>query len=96
MLPPQTGSKISKFLSIPIKPSKIPTKHPKSCGRVLTSKENLEIIEEKQRLKQEAQQMKEERRRARERKKIEREKASQGREKPPHPKAAPACGEAGK
>ena len=38
---------VSQFLSYPSPPSQIPIFHPKSCGRVLTSTENLQIMEEK-------------------------------------------------
>ena len=39
---------ISKFLETPTHPSKYPTKNPKSCGRVLTSLENMQKMEEKE------------------------------------------------
>ena len=48
-----TCSSVSQFLHIPSPPSTIPTFRPKSCGRVLTSTENLQLMAEKEREKQE-------------------------------------------
>jgi hypothetical protein len=53
ILPLQQGSKVS------VKPVKL---YPKSCGRVLTSKENIERLEEKRKAKDEEQKKKLERR----------------------------------
>ena len=44
---------VSKFLSYPTPPSKIPTLNPKACGRVLTSHENILIVKEKRKAKEE-------------------------------------------
>ena len=43
---------VSRFLETPTHPSKYPTKNPKSCGRVLTSLENMQKMEEKELEKQ--------------------------------------------
>lgn len=71
LLVPHFSSIIGKFLSIPEHPSEIPTKNIKSCGRVLTSKENLKILEEKEMKKQLAKKLKEERKALREKKRLE-------------------------
>lgn len=81
MLPLQKSSSISGFLNIPKVPSKLPTVRQKSSGRVLTSKENLEVIEEKERKKQEEKRLKEERKRERERKKQETERLKEDRKR---------------
>ena len=44
---------ISKFLALPKPPNQIPTKRGKSAGRVLTSLENLQMLQRKEKLKQE-------------------------------------------
>ncbi len=44
---PVQSTGISRFLSYPTPPSKLPTFNPKTCGRVLTSQENLDKMEEK-------------------------------------------------
>lgn len=76
--PPATPAKplpcISSFgqlLVLPPMLSKEPTKHGKSCGRVLTSQESLAQMEEKERKKIEAASLKEERRIQREQKKLQ-------------------------
>lgn len=55
------STSISQFLHTPLPPSKIPTKYPKSSGKVLTSLENLQAMEEKERKKEEERNKKEER-----------------------------------
>ena len=60
---------ISHCLKEPLKPSKIPTKRPKSSGRILIGAENLQQIEEKEFAKLEATKLKEEKKRLREEKK---------------------------
>lgn len=45
-------SRLNRILKLPQVPSKIPTKRPKSSGRVLTSVENLKVLEEKEQQKQ--------------------------------------------
>ena len=45
------STSVRKHLSCPSPPSRIPSVKPKSCGRVLTSVENIKIIEEKERVK---------------------------------------------
>ena len=71
----RNASSISRFLSIPTLPSKLPTKNTKSCGRVLTSEENMKWIEEKEEAKQKALAEKEQRRLLREQKAKDRSKA---------------------
>ena len=61
---PLSSSTVSSFLNYPSPPTRAETFKPKSCGRVLTSAENLVIVKEKERKKEE-----------KERKKIEREEA---------------------
>ena len=63
----QTTS-ISNFLVPHIPPSKLPTKNTKSAGKVLTSLENLQLIEQREKRKQEEAQEKEERKRIRDNK----------------------------
>ena len=69
------SSGLSKLLSLPAPPCKRPTVKPKSCGRVLTSHENLVLLDEKQRAKEEAEKEKQERKLERERKR-EKEKGN--------------------
>jgi len=73
-VPLRRATSVSNFLIPPLPPSKMPTKHGKSSGTVLTSIENIHMINEKEREKKEKAQMKEERRLERERKaKLKRE-----------------------
>ena len=51
---------MSSFLSYPSPPARVESFKPKSCGRVLTSSENLAIMEEKEREKKEKQKEREE------------------------------------
>ena len=67
-VPLPCSSTISKFLVVPPRPNQIPTKHGKSVGRVLTSLENLQLIQEREKQKQEKALQKEERKRLREEK----------------------------
>ena len=67
-VPLPCASTISKFLEIPSHPSQMPTKHGKSAGRVLTSLENLQLIQEREQQKQEKALQKEEKKRLREEK----------------------------
>ena len=67
-VPPPCASTISKFLKVPTHPNQMPTKHGKSAGRVLTSLENLQLIQEREKQKQEKALQKEERKRLREEK----------------------------
>ena len=60
------ATSISNFLVPNIPPNELPTKHTSSAGKVLTSMENLQLIEERQKKKQEEAQKKEERKRKRE------------------------------
>ena len=57
---------LSKFLRTPVPPSKLPTKHGKSSGKVLTSFENIQIMEAKEEAKRKNARAKEERKVARE------------------------------
>ena len=66
MMPTSPSSSIRKFLSYPPIPSEPPTLQPKSCGRVLTSAECLQDMEEKQKQKKIKAQEKEERKQKRE------------------------------
>ena len=52
---------VSSFLSYPSLPSRIPAFKPKSCGRVLSSSENLLMLEEKEKKKKEKEKAKKER-----------------------------------
>ena len=66
---PLQSTAISELLSYPENlPLKPPTVNPKSCGRVLTSQENLLILEEKRLAKEGKQREKEAKKRAREEK----------------------------
>ena len=67
------GRTLSRFLKTPLPPSKIPTKREKSCGKVLTSVENIRVIEAKERSKQEMLRLKEERKQLWEEKKKSKE-----------------------
>lgn len=60
------ATSITQFLKSPEHPNKLPTKNQKSAGKVLTSLENIEAMEEKQRKKDEELKKKEERKRLRE------------------------------
>ena len=53
---------------------KAPTLHENSCGRVLTSEQNLRILNEKEQRKQEEARRKQEKKQEREKKKQEKEK----------------------
>ena len=66
VLPLRSATTISKFLNKPLTPSKIPVKHPKSSGRVLTRRENLKELEAKELQKKKAIEAKEEKKKARE------------------------------
>ena len=62
---------ISKFLIRHDPPSSLPTKRGKSAGKVLTSLENIQQMQEWEKEKQAAALMKEERKRIREKRRIE-------------------------
>ena len=62
------ATSVTRFLVTPTHPSKVPTKNPKSSRMVLTSKENMELMEEKER-KKEGEKEKERRKAEREDKK---------------------------
>ena len=61
------------FLLIPRPPSKLPTVKPKLSGRVLTSLENLRMMEERELKKREDARLKEERKKVREEKRKQKE-----------------------
>lgn len=65
---PFMSTSVQKYLRCPPLPSRIPSQKPKSCGRVLTSAENMKIIEEKEKLKKEKEKAKMEREEARRKK----------------------------
>ena len=68
------GRVLTKFVSTPRQPSKIPVKNKRSCGRVLTSREQVRIIEEKAKKKEQLEREKEERKKKREEAKKVRDK----------------------
>lgn len=63
---PKRSTSVSRFLNTPLPPCKIPTKHTKSCGKVLTSLENRKAIEKKNREKEKIEKEKAERKAERE------------------------------
>ena len=65
---PQTSG-VSRYLQCPSPLNRQINYHPKSCGRVLTSAENLAIMAEKEKAKQEKEKMKAERKKLREERK---------------------------
>ncbi len=72
---PTPRSPLSEILIVPnTTPSRKKVNAVKSCARVLTSAESLEMLEKKEQQKKEEQEMKEKRKKEREEKKIEREK----------------------
>ena len=54
------ATSISKFLTMPLPPCKLPTKNEKSAGLVLTSEENLRLLKKKKQAKEEKAREKEE------------------------------------
>jgi hypothetical protein len=68
ILPLQDSRTLSKFLRTPMAPGEVPTKHQKSSGKVLTSVENMRIMEAREREKQQKAKLKEERRKIKEEK----------------------------
>lgn len=72
VLMPAPASTIKKFFpeSLPVH---VPTDKPKSCGRVLTSSENLKMLKEKEQKKEEERKIKEERKKQREERKKQKE-----------------------
>jgi len=65
-LPVKRGRLLRKLMSTPRPPSQLPTKQKKSCGKVLTSREQLKILEDKEQKKQEEERQREERKKIRE------------------------------
>lgn len=61
---------VSKYLQYPSPLTRQMTYQPKSCGRVLTSTENLAIIADKEKVKNDKERMKAERKKRREEKKL--------------------------
>ena len=60
-VPFPTTTTLDKFLHLPVPPNKMPTKHGKSSGKVLTSQQNLLMIQEREEKKKEEAQLKAER-----------------------------------
>ena len=67
-VPAKAKKTINSFLIPPLPPNKIPTKNGKSAGTIMTSRQNLLMIQERERKKQEETLQKEERKRLREEK----------------------------
>ena len=65
---------VSRFLSLPMPPPKLPTTKQKAFGRVLTSHENLTLLDEKRKAREMKEKEKEEKRLAREEKRRNKEK----------------------
>ena len=63
---PLCSTRVEQFLSFPQPPSAIPVVKSKSCGRVLTSHENVKMLLEKEEAKKKAQIKHEEKKKARE------------------------------
>ena len=61
----RNSTSVSKFLVQPLPPSAHPTERTKSCGMVLTSAQNMKLLEEKQRVKEEKERKKNEKKRNR-------------------------------
>lgn len=70
---PLCSKGVEQFLSLPQPPSTIPVVKSKSCGRVLTSHENMKVLTEKEEAKKKAQVEQEEKRKAREAKRLEKQ-----------------------
>ena len=70
---PLCSTGVEQFLSLPQPPSAIPVVKPRSCGRVLTSDENMKMLMEKEEAKKKAQIEREEKRKAREAKRLEKQ-----------------------
>ena len=67
---PLCSTGVEQFLSLPPPPCIIPVVNPKSCGRVLTSHENINMLMEKAEAKKKSQMEREEKKRAREAKRM--------------------------
>ena len=80
-VPLRRATSLSNFLIPPLPPSKIPTKHGKSSGKVLTSIENIQMIEEKERQKEAEAHKKVERKKAREEKAKQKKEREQRKQK---------------
>ena len=86
-LPAEKQPSLGKFLHTPRPPSKLPIHRPKSSGRVLTSLENLRMMEEREHKKKEEARLKEEQKKAREEKKFETMRIKEERKKAREEKA---------
>ena len=64
---------VEQFLSLPQPSYTIPVVKPKSCGRVLTSDENIKVLTEKEEAKKTAQIERKEKKKAQEAKQLEKE-----------------------
>ena len=63
-LPVKRGRVLTKFISTPCPPSRLPVKNMKSCGKVLTSREQLKILDEKAKKKEAIEREKEEKKKS--------------------------------
>ena len=81
MAPLQKSSSLSKLFKVPEVPSKLPTKHVKSSGRILTSVENMKVMDEREKEKQEKEKLKQERKKAREEKAKQKKAEKEARER---------------
>jgi len=70
---PLSSTGVEQFLSIPDAPHKIATAKPKSCGRVLTSQENMDMITVKAEAKRQVEVEKERRKQEKEAKRLEKQ-----------------------
>ena len=84
-MPLRKATSLSDFLVTPTPPSRLITKRPKSCGRVLTSSENIRQLEEKEEKKRTALKEKGERRKLREESKLQREAEKSAKKIGKHP-----------
>ena len=84
-MPLRKATSLSDFLVTPTPPSRLVTKRPKSCGRVLTSSENIRQLEEKEEKKRTALKEKGERRKLREESKLQREAEKSAKKIGKHP-----------
>ena len=84
-MPLRKATSLSDFLVTPTPPSRLVTKRPKSCGRVLTSNENIRQLEEKEEKKRTALKEKGEQRKLREESKLQREAEKSAKKIGKHP-----------
>ena len=75
---PLCSTGVQQFLSVPEAPHKIPTVNLKSCGRVLTSQENMDMLTKKAEENREAEIEKQRRKQEREAKRLEKQAEKEG------------------